>query len=284
MSCSIGTEGNGLRRFDVDTIGNPKQLDDVLIEAASDGETGGPGPDHARRPRHQRHDLPLPGRQRPLRRRRGHRPDRDPPGLGRLRRERGTRSASWSRPTSRTRTTTAPASPSAAPSTPRAASSRPWSASRRSARTPVSWCSGSRPTTSSPARPARYPNGEISTGKFCKIDVTIGSASAVLIDAQDNIYVASPASFQVLKFCAAVPDRARRGGRLRPPRPDRPAARRREQRRTARLFIQGAFLETFTGLAKAKNGNLYVGQVLAGGIEEYDFGSNPCARPVRTIV
>ena len=40
----FGTEGNRLRRFDVDTIGNPKLLDDVFIESASDGETGGPGP------------------------------------------------------------------------------------------------------------------------------------------------------------------------------------------------------------------------------------------------
>ena len=40
----FGTEGNRLRRFDVDTLGNPKPLHDVLIESASDGETGGPGP------------------------------------------------------------------------------------------------------------------------------------------------------------------------------------------------------------------------------------------------
>src|SRR5262245_8977619 len=39
-----GTEGNNLRRFDVDTIGNPKQLDAIFIHAASDGEEGGPGP------------------------------------------------------------------------------------------------------------------------------------------------------------------------------------------------------------------------------------------------
>ena len=49
---------------------------------------GRPRSDHAGRPRRQRHDLPLPGRQRPLPGRGGHRSDRDPSGLGRLRRRR----------------------------------------------------------------------------------------------------------------------------------------------------------------------------------------------------
>jgi hypothetical protein len=35
------TEGNRLRRFDVDTVGTASQLEDVLVEQASAAESGG---------------------------------------------------------------------------------------------------------------------------------------------------------------------------------------------------------------------------------------------------
>lgn len=278
----VGTEGNRMRRFDVDTIGNPLQLRDVLIEAASDGETGGPGPT-------------TPG-------------GRDvngmicrfPDGSGRFVSGEDTGQIAirpgWgvfdadAQQIGKLVTTYLENPNDDRSGEPFGCAfdsqGRLWTtvvgqqALGATTGQLIVWFP---PYDVFPGAPGTYPNGEISTGKFCKIDVAVGSASSVLIDAQDNVYVAAPASFQVLKFAPPFPtgpDAAGGCGRLDPT--GQPLADLNRANRS--VFIQGVGIETFTGLARAKNGNLYVGQVLAGVIEEYDFGSNPLRDPVRTIV
>jgi outer membrane protein assembly factor BamB len=278
----VGTEGNRMRRFDVDTIGNPLQLQDVLIEAASLGETGGPGPT-------------TPG-------------GRDvngmicrfPDGTGRFVAGEDTGQIAirpgWgvfdadANQVGKLVTTYLENPNDDRQGEPYGCAfdsqGRLWTTvvgeQALGAHTGqlIVWFP---PYDVFPGPPGSYPNGEISTGKFCKIDVTIGSASGVLIDAQDNVYVASPAGFQVLKFTPPFPtgpDAAGGCGRLDPT--GQPLANLNRVNRS--VFIQGTGITTYTGLARAKNGNLYVGQVLAGVIQEYDFGSNPLRAPVRTIV
>ena len=278
----LGTEGNRMRRFDVDTIGNPLLLSDVLIESASDGETGGPGPT-------------TPG-------------GRDvngmicrfPDGSGRFVSGEDTGQIAirpgWgvfdadANQVGKLVTTYLEDPNDDRSGEPYGCAfdsqGRLWTtvvgeqALGAHSGQLIVWFP---PYDVFPGAPGTYPNGEISTGKFCKVDVAIGSASSVLIDAQDNVYVAAPAAFQVLKFAPPFPtgpDAAGGCGRLDPT--GQPLAD--VDRANRSIFIQGVGIETYTGLAKAKNGNLYVGQVLAGVIEEYDFGSDPLRAPVRTIV
>jgi outer membrane protein assembly factor BamB len=277
----LGTEGNRLRRFDVDTIGNPKPLDDVFIEAASDGETGGPGPT-------------TPG-------------GRDingmicrfPDGSGRfvagedtgqvaIRPGWGVFDAGATQIGKLVTTYLSNADPRVGEPFGCAFDSQGRLFTTEIGTQALGANNGQLilwfpPYDRFPGAPGSYPNGEISSGAFCKIDVQVGTASALVIDAQDNIYVASPAGFQVLKYAPPFPtgpDAA--GGCGRTDATGQPLADLDRVNRS--LFIQGGFLETFTGLAFARNGNLYVGQVLGGRIEEYDHGGDPARAPLRTIV
>lgn len=276
-----GTEGNRLHRFDVDTLGNPKVLADVFIERASPGETGGPGPT-------------TPG-------------GRDingmicrfPDGSGRFVAGEDTGQVAV-RPgwgvfdANANQVGKLTATYLENPNDDRVG--EPYGCAFDSQGRLFTTSVGEQalgahtgqlilwfpPYDRFPGAPGSYPNGEISTG-FCKIDVAIGTASGIVIDAQDNIYVASPASFQVLKYSPPFPTGAdAQGGCGRTDVTGQPLAD--ESRANRSVFIQGAPLETFTGLALAKNGHLYVGQVLRGLIEEYDFGSDPNRAPLRTIV
>jgi len=274
-----GTEGNRMHRFDVDTIGNPKQLADVFIESAADQQNGIPG--------------------------RGGRDVngmicRFPDGSGRIVAGEDTGQVAirpgWgvfdadANEVGKLVTTYFDD-----PTDDRVGEQHgcAFDSQGRLFTTAVGmealgahngqlilWFP---PYDVFPGAPAPYPNGEISTGKFCKIDVAIGSATGMYIDAQDNVYVASPASFQVLKFSPPFPTGPdAQGGCGRLDSTGQPLADANRSNRS--VFIQGTGLATFTGLAPAKNGNLYVGQVLAGRIDEYDFGSNPNRAPVRNIV
>ena len=222
------TEGNRLRRYDVDTIGTGALAEDVLVPSAR------------RRPearaRHQRRDLLRPRRAGPLRRRRGHRPAR--------RRRRGgacsTTDGTPGRQAHRHLQRGAAPSRSAASSHPTARCSRARSASRASARPTAQLIMWFPPYDEFPGPPGAYPDTDATSTNFCKLATDLGTAGAVAVDAQGRVYVAAvvgPADRAVL---AAVPDRARRGRRLRPHRRDRRAAGRRRAARGVRHGVARA--------------------------------------------
>jgi polyvinyl alcohol dehydrogenase (cytochrome) len=275
-----GTEGNRLRRFDVDTIGNPKLLHAVFIERASPGGMSGPGSTEGGR------DV-------------NGMPCAFPDGSGRF-----VIGEDTGQPDVRpgwgifdadaNQVGKLAASYRANPGDDRVG--EPFGCAFDSQGRLFTTSIGEAglgadtgqlilwfpPYEVFPGGAGAYPNGLVSDN-FCKIDATIGTASGIAVDADDNVYVAAPATFQVLKFAPPFPtgpDAAGHCGRLDPT--GQPLAD--LDRANRSVFILGAFLETFTGLAFAKNGNLYVAQVLGGKIEEYGLEGLPGRDPLRTIV
>jgi outer membrane protein assembly factor BamB len=117
-----------------------------------------------------------------------------------------------------------------------------------------------------PGAPGTYPNGARSTS-FCKIATDIGTAGGVAIDAQGRVYVAASSQLSVFRFSPPFPTSPDAAGgcgsfdALGSPKAD---AVRRE------TFLAPNGLSTFSGLVFAPNGNLYASEVLTGRIGEYD--------------
>lgn len=262
------TEGNRLHRFDVDTIANPKLLQDVFVEAASPGEQGGPGPTGTTGRDMNGMICPIPGSGggfvngedtgQPSPRPGWGVFDADANQIGKLTTtylvdpdDRVGEPFGCAFDSHGNLFTTAVGEPDFGASTGQL----------------ILWFP---PFDHFPGAPGTYPNEEISTN-FCKIAVDLGTASGIAIDDQDNVYVAAPASFQVVKFSPPFPtgpDAAGGCGRLDPT--GQPLADLAKVNRS--VFVQGPFLATFTGLAMAPNGNLYLAQVLPGVIDEYTLG------------
>ena len=100
----------------------------------------------------------------------------------------------------------------------------------------------------SPGLPGAYPDTDDDLTNFCKLATDLGTAGAVAVDDQGRVYVAAVAGLRIDALLAAVPDRPRRGRRLRPHRCDRRAARRRGPARDLRDLAATGML-TFSGLA-----------------------------------
>jgi outer membrane protein assembly factor BamB len=122
-----------------------------------------------------------------------------------------------------------------------------------------------------PGPPGAYPNTNAASTNFCKIATDIGTATGIAIDDQGRVYVAAASQLSVFRFSPPFPTSADAAGgcgsvdALGSPRAD---AVNRE------VFIAPSGLSTFTGLAFAPNGNLYAAQVLTGRIGEYDAGGS----------
>lgn len=127
-----------------------------------------------------------------------------------------------------------------------------------------------------PGAPAPYPNGAISDN-FCKIAVDIGTAGQPVIDAQGRIYVTSSGGLSVLRFSPPFPTGANAAGGCGGVDPQgSPLA----ESVTREVFLAPDGLSTYSGIALAPNGNLYVATNLTGTIVEFDTGGNL----VRTIL
>jgi outer membrane protein assembly factor BamB len=117
-----------------------------------------------------------------------------------------------------------------------------------------------------PGAPGSYPNSARSTN-FCKIATDIGTASGIAIDAQGRVYVASSSQLVVLRFSPPFPTAPDAGGGCgmvdAQGSPKADVVQR-------QVFIPSSGLSTYSGLAFAPNGNLYAAQVLTGRIGEYD--------------
>jgi outer membrane protein assembly factor BamB len=125
-----------------------------------------------------------------------------------------------------------------------------------------------------PPDPNTYPNNDDTSTNFCKIDETIGTAASVVVDAQHRVYVAASSSLVVYRYegdwptgllpgqgCEATDSV---GGPMVDP-----------GRITRSVFLRPIGVSTYSGLALAPDGNsLYAATVLEGKIREFDLDGN----------
>lgn len=117
-----------------------------------------------------------------------------------------------------------------------------------------------------PGAPGTYPNAERSTN-FCKLATDIGTATGVAIDAAGRVYVAGASQLSVFRFSPPFPTGPDAAGgcgavdALGSPQAD---VVHRE------VFLPPNGLSTFSGLAFGPRGTLFAAEVLNGRIGEYD--------------
>ena len=117
-----------------------------------------------------------------------------------------------------------------------------------------------------PGAPGAYPATNAPSTSFCKIASDISTAGGVAVDAQGRVYVASSSGLAVLRFSPPFPtgsDAAHGCGGVDALGSPVATAVQRE------VLLSGPGLSTFSGLAFAPNGNLYAAHVLTGFIGEY---------------
>ena len=117
--------------------------------------------------------------------------------------------------------------------------------------------------------PEAYPNTETSTN-YCKLDVTIGTATNVALDEVGQLLVTSPSSGSVYRYSGPLPTAPNAAGGC--GRFDSTGAPLVDAGRLTReVFIHdGTHAATPSGLARGPNGHWFVGDVLFGRIAEFD--------------
>jgi outer membrane protein assembly factor BamB len=129
-----------------------------------------------------------------------------------------------------------------------------------------------------PGAPGTYPNTAYSAN-YCKIAIDIGAASGIALDAAGRAYVASPRGGRVLRFSGVWPtgpDAAGGCGRT-----DPTGAALVDDGRIAReTFIQHSSVATPSSIVRGPNGNWFVSSVLTSRIAEF----TPAGAFVRTIM
>ncbi len=125
-----------------------------------------------------------------------------------------------------------------------------------------------------PGAPTPYPNTEISTN-FCKIAVDVATAGGVAIDELDRVYLASargasgPAILRYSPPFPTGPDAPGGCGAL-----DGLGSPLADTVNEEIFILDFANLATPTGIVRAPNGNWYVSSVFTGVIAEYDQDGN----------
>jgi polyvinyl alcohol dehydrogenase (cytochrome) len=255
------TEGNRLRRFDVDTVGTASQLEDVLVEQASAAESGG-GNDFIQGFRDSNGVV-----------------CRIPDGSGRM---------IWGEDTGQ------PNPPAGwGVFEPDGTQVGKLTATYFTAGPEPFGCAFTRdgllftvevgahgfgdangqlimwfpPYDHFPGPPGAFPNSNAPSTNFCKIATDIGTAASVAIDDEGRVYVASASQLSIFRFLPPFPTGPDAAGgcgasdALGSPMADV------VNRETFRGPIG---ISAFTGLAFAPNGNLYASSVFTGDIWELD--------------
>lgn len=115
-----------------------------------------------------------------------------------------------------------------------------------------------------PGEPGAYPGIDAASANFCKLAIGIGPAGGVAIDASGRIYLASSSQFAIYRFSGPFPTaptpEAGCGARDATGSPLATGIAR-------EVFARGP--ASFSGLALAPNGNLYAASVSTGRIYEY---------------
>jgi sugar lactone lactonase YvrE len=116
-----------------------------------------------------------------------------------------------------------------------------------------------------------YPETDATSTNYCKLAVDLGTATGVAVDAEGRVYVAASSGLEVVRFSPPFPKAADpAGGCGRRDSLGSPAADRIQRER----FLGARPLDgllTYSGLALAPNGNLYVASVATGRIAEFDL-------------
>lgn len=118
-----------------------------------------------------------------------------------------------------------------------------------------------------PGAAGTYPNTAYSTN-YCKVAIDIGAASGVAIDESGRAYVASPRGGRVLRFSGSWPTSADAAGGC--GRTDSTGAALVDDGRITReTFIQNANVATPSSIVRGPNGNWFVSSVLTSRIAEF---------------
>jgi hypothetical protein len=116
-----------------------------------------------------------------------------------------------------------------------------------------------------------YPETDATSTNYCKLAVDLGTATGVAVDAAGRVYVSASSGLEVVRFSPPFPTAAdRAGGCGRRDSLGSPAADLIQRER----FLGSRPLDgllTYSGLAPAPNGNLYVASVATGRIAEFDL-------------
>ncbi len=116
-----------------------------------------------------------------------------------------------------------------------------------------------------PGPPGAYPGTDDASTSFCKLATDIGTAAGVAIDAQGRVYVASASGLQIHRFSPpfpTAPDAAGGCGAVDAQGSPLATSVNRE------VFASGF---VFSGLALSPAGTLYASSVLSGDVLEYDL-------------
>ena len=125
-----------------------------------------------------------------------------------------------------------------------------------------------------PGAPGAYPASDATSTNYCKLATDLGTAGGVAIDAQDRVYVAAASGREILRFSPpfpSAPDAA--GGCGARDALGSPLAEPVQRERFAGARWS-AGLVTYAALAFAANGNLYASSVATGRIGEFDAQGN----------
>jgi hypothetical protein len=128
-----------------------------------------------------------------------------------------------------------------------------------------------------PGPPGAYPNTDEQSTNYCIIAHDIATAGSLAIDEQGRVYVTAASAFRVLRFSPPFPtspDAAGGCGATDPNGSPMADTVNREQ------FVFGGIVGTPTGIARARNGNWFIGGVLNGVIAEY----TPSGQFVRRVL
>ena len=125
-----------------------------------------------------------------------------------------------------------------------------------------------------PPDPDAYPNNSDTSTNFCKIDETIGTASSVMIDGQQRAYVASSSGRIVYRYDGDWPTGLGPGQGCEAT--DSVGAPMVDPGRITRsIFLPPMGLSTWSGLVFAHDGqSLYAATVFEGKIREFDLDGN----------
>ncbi|MBW2446059.1 MAG: PQQ-binding-like beta-propeller repeat protein [Deltaproteobacteria bacterium] len=258
-----GTEGNRLRRYDLDTVDGPSLIEDVLIDRASASEEGGAAPSGNFRDSNGIICLFRDGSGRFVLGEDSGQPN-PPAGFGVFEKD-GSQIGKLT-PTYNNQTSNPEPFGCAFDDVGRLFTS---DVGDQGFTTPTGqltvWFP---PFDVFPGPPGAYPNTNDSSTNFCKLATDIGTAAEVVVDSQGRIYMASASGLQILRFNPPFPtgpDAARGCGAIDPQGSPRATLVDRE------TFATGF---VFTGLALSPRGTLYASSVLTGDILEYDLDGN----------
>jgi polyvinyl alcohol dehydrogenase (cytochrome) len=122
-----------------------------------------------------------------------------------------------------------------------------------------------------PGPPGAYPATNDASTSFCKIATDLGTAGGIAVDAQGRVYVASASLLRIERFSPPFPTAPNAAGGCGATDPvGSPMA----DTVNREVLVFGPGITAFTGLAIARNGNLLAANIVAGEIVEYDLDGN----------